>query len=136
MCKTLFARFTLYLNIHCLYIHDNLSCSYLEQKGQVQTRAFKERGPKRKSGKNCALLTNQGGGVKKRRTKGLYFGKVFFQWAFRIILGPPKHVLHLVPSPNAIAKAFNVMLCIGPSSRINALQWFIFQKKLWVNFFA
>ena len=26
----------------------------------------------------------------------LYFGKVFFQLACRIILGPPKHVLHLV----------------------------------------
>ena len=25
------------------------------------------------------------------------------------ILGPPKHVLHLVPSPDAITKAFNVM---------------------------
>ena len=25
------------------------------------------------------------------------------------ILGHPKHVLHFVPSPNAIAKAFNVM---------------------------
>ena len=25
-----------------------------------------------------------------------YFGKVFFQLACRIILGPPKHVLHLV----------------------------------------
>ena len=31
------------------------------------------------------------------------------QWACRIILGPPKHVLRLVPSPDAIAKAFNVM---------------------------
>ena len=25
-----------------------------------------------------------------------FFGRVFFQWACRIILGPPKHVLHLV----------------------------------------
>ena len=31
----------------------------------------------------------------------------------RTILGHPQHVLHLVLSPNAIAKAFNVMLCIG-----------------------
>ena len=65
-------------NIHCLYIHDNLSCSYLEQKGQVQTRAFKERGPKRKSGKNCALLTNQGGGSKKEEQKASILEKYFF----------------------------------------------------------
>ena len=32
-----------------------------------------------------------------------------FQGPHRTILGHPKHVLHLVLSPNAIAKAFNVM---------------------------
>ena len=66
---------------------------------------------KGKKRKNCALLTNRGwgGGQNKRKKANLYFGKLFFQWACRIILGPPKHVLHLVPSPNAIAKAFNVM---------------------------
>ena len=54
------------------------------------------------------------GGVRKEAN--LYFGKIFFQWACRIILGPPKHVLQMVPSPNAFAKAFNVMWCIGPSA--------------------
>ena len=39
-----------------------------------------------------------------------------FQGAHRTILGHPKHVLHLVLSPNAIAKAFNVMQCIGLSA--------------------
>ena len=35
----------------------------------------------------------------------------------KTILGHPKHVLHLVPSPNAIAQAFNVIMqCIGPSA--------------------
>ena len=34
----------------------------------------------------------------------------------RTILGHPQHVLHLVLSPNAIAKAFNVMQCIGLSA--------------------
>ena len=29
------------------------------------------------------------------KTASLYFGKVFFQLACRIILGPPKHVLHI-----------------------------------------
>ena len=37
------------------------------------------------------------------------FEKKVFQGPHRTILGHPKHVLHLVPSPNAIAKAFNVM---------------------------
>ena len=38
-------------------------------------------GPEKKIRKNCALLTNQGGGKKKRKKANLYFGKVFFQWA-------------------------------------------------------
>ena len=42
--------------------------------------------------------------------------KRFFQGPHRTILGHPKHVLHLVLSPNAIAKAFNVMQCIGLSA--------------------
>ena len=38
-----------------------------------------------------------GGGVSDgSKMPILYFGKVFFQLACRIILGPPKHVLHLV----------------------------------------
>ena len=59
--------------------------------------------------KLCPFDKPGGGGQKKEKRANLYFGKVFFQWACRIILGPPKHVLHLVPSPKAIAKAFNVM---------------------------
>ena len=51
--------------------------------------------------------TRVGVGVKKKAN--LYIGIVFFQWACWIILGPQKNVLHLVPSPNAIAKAFNVL---------------------------
>ena len=34
----------------------------------------------------------------------------------RTILGHPRRVLHLVPSPHAITKAFNVMSYIGPSA--------------------
>ena len=34
--------------------------------------------------------------LKGSKKLNLYFGKVFFQLACRIILGPPKHVLHLV----------------------------------------
>ena len=38
-----------------------------------------------------------GGGVSDgSKMPNFYFGKVFFQLACRIILGPPKHVLHLV----------------------------------------
>ena len=54
------------------------------------------------------------GGVTPNQT--LFLKKRFFQGPHRTILGHPKHVLHLVLSPNAIAKAFNVMQCIGLSA--------------------
>ena len=47
------------------------------------------------------------GGVTPNQT--LFFKKKVFQGPHRTILGHPKHVLHLIPSPNAIAKALNVM---------------------------
>ena len=43
-----------------------------------------------------------------------FFGRVFFQWACRIILGPPKHVLHLVWISTAIRTAlmlWEMMFC-------------------------
>ena len=50
------------------------------------------------SEKKSGLLPNQGGGSEGSKKTNLYFGKVLFQWAWRIILGPQKHILHLVPS--------------------------------------
>ena len=38
-----------------------------------------------------SLVFCQTGGVGGSKKSNLYFGKVFFQWACRIILGPPKH---------------------------------------------
>ena len=59
--------------------------------------------------KRKCLVFYQTGVSEGRKNKNHYLGKVFFQWAYRIILRTPKHVLHLVPSNDAIAKAFNVM---------------------------
>ena len=42
-----------------------------------------------------------------------YFGKVFFQLACRIILGPPKHVLHLVWSVLGISTAIKTALKVA-----------------------
>ena len=48
------------------------------------------KGSGKKTRKNCALLTNRGGGVsKKRKNANLYFGKVFF----RSLSGTNKHYL-------------------------------------------
>ena len=44
-----------------------------------------------------------------------YFGKVFFQLACRIILGPPKHVLHLVWS------CLNIYLALKTTLKVSLL---------------
>ena len=52
---------------------------------------------KKKTEKVWSFAKPGGGGVSEgSKMPNLYFGKVFFQLACRIILGPPKHVLHLV----------------------------------------
>ena len=52
------------------------------------------------------LIYLGGGGVSDgSKMPNFYFGKVFFQLACRIILGPPKHVLHLVWSSLHIYEA-------------------------------
>ena len=52
---------------------------------------------KKKPEKMWSFAKLGGGGVSDgSKMPNLYFGKVFFQLACRIILGPPKHVLHLV----------------------------------------
>ena len=47
----------------------------------------------------------------------------------RTILGHPK-LLHLVLSPNAIAKAFNVMQCIGLSAPLIQILAYFGESKL------
>ena len=65
---------------------------------------------KKKPEKMWSFAKLGGGGVSDgSKMPNFYFGKVFFQLACRIILGLPKHVLHLVPFPDVIAKAFIVM---------------------------
>ena len=61
-----------------------------------------------------------GGGGSARLVKKPYcfFEKVFFQRACRIILGPPKHVLHLVWSPYVIYTAIRIALKVAWKARI------------------
>ena len=51
----------------------------------------------------------QTGGVTPNQT--LFWQQQKIHGPHRTILGQPKHVFHLVPSPNVIAKAFNVIKC-------------------------
>ena len=71
------------------------------------------------------LLPNQGGvGVSEGSKKTKVFQKQNsilennFQWACRIILGPPKHVVHLVWSAYIISTAIRAALKIAQRSRI------------------
>ena len=56
------------------------------------------------------LLPNRGGSARVVKKPYCFFEKVFFQRAYRIILGPPKHVLHLVWSPFVIYTAIRTAL--------------------------
>ena len=60
----------------------------------------------------------------------LYFGKVFFQLACRIILGPPKHVLHFCQTPEGgLAKdhTFSGFSFVQPS-----LTYSVFSSSEWM----
>ena len=65
--------------------------------------------------RGCSHITSVAWGSKK---PNLYFVKVFFQRACRIILGPPKHVLHLVWSPFVIYTAIRTALKEAWEARI------------------
>ena len=70
--------------------------------------------------KKFSDLLNREGGVSKGTKKlNLYFGKVFFQLACRIILGPPKHVLHLVWSCLDTYLALKTTLKVSLNSYLN-----------------
>ena len=71
---------------------------------------------KSRSGFFASRDTKGGGGVRagEKRTRR-FFKKVFFQKPYRIILGPPKHVLHLVWSVLGIYTAIITALKVAPT---------------------
>ena len=56
-----------------------------------------------------------GGSAREVKKPYCFFEKVFFQRACRIILGPPKHVLHLVWSVLGISTAIKTALKVAPT---------------------
>ena len=65
------------------------------------------------------IPTTSGKGSGKKLGKVWSFSKpVLFQRAFRVILGPPKHVLHLVWSAYIISTAIRTALKVARRSRI------------------
>merc|ERR1719397_1608694 len=62
------------------------------------------------------IIGGVGEGSKKNHTA--FLKKVFFQRASRIILVPPKHVLHLVWSPFVIYTAIRTALKVACKARI------------------
>ena len=77
----------------------------------VTQQKYKGRVPRKKTRIFYGLLPNQGGGSARVVKKPYcFFEKVFFQRACRIILEPPKHVLHLVWSPFVIYTAIKTAL--------------------------
>ena len=78
-------------------IFDETSPHFKPRINKEETLRIRE-GCEKKTGKNVVFCQTGGGGVVSDGSKmpNFYFGKVFFQLACRIILGPPKHVLHLV----------------------------------------
>ena len=68
----------------------------LRPQHNIHFKSLLGKGAQMKIRKKSGLLPNRGGVSEGSKMPNLYFGKVFFQLACRIILGPPKHVLHLV----------------------------------------
>ena len=57
--------------------------------------------------------TRRGGGQSGEKRTRRFLKKVFFQKPYRIILGPPKHVLHLVWSVLGISTAIKTALKVA-----------------------
>ena len=105
---------SLCLLIWCLFYYRSLHIYLLSRKSSLLGK-----GSKKKSREKYGLLPNPGGGSPRVMKKpNCFFGKVFFQWACRIILGPPKHVLHLVWSAYIISTAIRAALKIARRSQI------------------
>ena len=79
-------------------------------KGRVQKKNVKKYG----------LLPNRGGGGVSEGGKkpNCFFEKSIFQRVSRIILGPPKHVLHLVWSAYFISTAVRTALKVARTPQI------------------
>ena len=73
----------------------------------------------KKNVKKYGLLPNQGGGVSEGGKKpNCFFEKSIFQRVSRIILGPSKHVLHLVWSAYFISTAVRTALKVARRPQI------------------
>ena len=80
---------------------------------------FSGKGSEEKNGKKYGLLPNPGGGSARVVKKpNCFFEKSIFQRVSRIILGPPKHVLHLVWSAFVISTAIRTALKVAQVARI------------------
>ena len=62
--------------------------------------------------------TRGGASEGSEKNKLLFWKKYFLQWACRIILGPPKHVLHLVWSVPDISTAIRTALKVARTAQI------------------
>ncbi len=78
----------------------------------------KGRGQKKKCSKSMVFYQTRGGVSEGNKKPNPFFGKVFFQWACRIILGPPKHVLQLVWSAYVLSTAIRTALKVAWGTRI------------------
>ena len=75
---------------------------------------------KKKTWKSVVFCQTGGGGVSGggEKTKLLFWNRVFFQRVSRIILGPPKHVLHLVWSAYFISTAVRTAFKVARTPQI------------------
>ena len=89
------------------------------QGSYYRTPSLRE-GFKKKIGKKYGLLPNRGGGgVSEGDEKpNCFFEKSIFQRVSRIILGPSKHVLHLVWSAYFISTAVRTALKVARTPQI------------------
>ena len=95
-----------------------LNLSVIQLKPLLTTSILKGRVQKKNAAKLWSF-TKPGGGVSEGNKKpNPFFGKVFFQWACRIILGPPKHVLHLVWSAYVLSTTIRKALKVARRTRI------------------
>ena len=68
------------------------------------------KGGKKNRGESMIFYHTWGGVFEGRKSHTAFLEKYFFQWACRIILGRPKHVLHLVWSACIISTAIRTAL--------------------------
>ena len=117
-----FVRFILNCGISVILVW-NVASHWLWNGGMLNVEAnaiLVREGFRKKIRIFYGLLPNRGAGGSARVVKKPYcfFEKVFFQRACRIILVPPKHVLHLVWSPYVIYTAIRTALKVACKARI------------------